>query len=131
MFACDVRVRIQSDCVIDHGKSIMGNRSWKIDHGKSILENRSCHCTQLVEINAHVQLIIVLKGACNDTNKAKRNVCVLSGMAGHIYPVWNGSLLWAYTYTGVTFDVENGTPGSGSLRGHFEAALGLFLRLKA
>ena len=43
--------------------------------------------------------------------------------------VWNGSLLWAYT--GVTFDAENDRPGPGSLQGHFEAARGRFLRLKA
>ena len=31
----------------------------------------------------------------------------------------------------LTFGVENDRPGPGSLRGHFEAARGRFLRLKA
>ena len=36
-----------------------------------------------------------------------------------------------FGHTGVTFDAENDWPGPGSLRGHFEAARGRFLRLKA
>ena len=36
-----------------------------------------------------------------------------------------------FGHTRVTFDVENDRPGPGSLRGHFEAARGRFLRLKA
>ena len=36
-----------------------------------------------------------------------------------------------FGHTGVTFGVENDRPGSGSLRGYFEAAHGRFLRLKA
>ena len=35
-----------------------------------------------------------------------------------------------FGHTGVTFDAENDRPGPGSLRGHFEAAKGCFLRLK-
>ena len=49
---------------------------------------------------------------------------------GRPCPVWNCSLL-GHTLTGVTFDVENDRPGPGSLRGHFEAARGRFLRLRA
>ena len=37
----------------------------------------------------------------------------------------------ALGHTGVTFDAENYRPGPGNLRGHFEAARGRFLRLKA
>ena len=61
-------------------------------------------------------------------NKAKRNLfAYLSGMAGHaLY----GMAPW-FGHTGVTFDAENDRPGPGSLRGHFEAARGRFLRLKA
>ena len=36
-----------------------------------------------------------------------------------------------FGHTGVTFDDENYRPGLGSIRGHFEAARGGFLRLKA
>ena len=34
-------------------------------------------------------------------------------------------------HTGVTFNAENDRPGPGSLRGHFEATRGRFLRLRA
>ena len=34
-----------------------------------------------------------------------------------------------FGHTGVTFDAENDRPGSGSLRGHFDAARGRFMRL--
>ena len=57
-------------------------------------------------------------------------ICLLAclfGMAGHaLY-----GIAPFFGHTGVTFDVENDRPGPGSLRGHFEAARGRFLRLKA
>ena len=60
----------------------------------------------------------------------QRGICLLaclSGMAGHaLY----GMAPW-FGHTGVTFDAENDRPGPDSLRGHFEAARGCFLRLKA
>ena len=47
-------------------------------------------------------------------------------MAGHtLY-----GMVPCFGHTGVTFDVKNDRPGPGSLRGHFEAARGYFLRLK-
>ena len=71
--------------------------------------------------------MIIITG-CNHTNKAKRNLfACLSGMASHaLY-----GMALCFGHTGVTFDAENYRPGPGSLRGHFEAAQGRFLRLKA
>ena len=62
------------------------------------------------------------------TNKAKRNLfACLSGMTGHaLY-----GMAPCFGHTGVTFDAESDRAGPGSLRGHFEAARGRFLRLKA
>ena len=63
------------------------------------------------------------------TNKTKRNLlfACLSGMVGHaLY-----GMAPCFGHTGVTSDAENGRPGPGSLRGHFEATQGRFLRLKA
>ena len=62
------------------------------------------------------------------TNKAKRNFfACLSGMAGHaLY-----GMAPCFRHTRVTFDAENDRLGPGSLRVHFEAPLGRFLRLKA
>ena len=36
-----------------------------------------------------------------------------------------------FGHTGVTFDAENDSPGPGSLRYHFDAALGRLMRLNA
>ena len=62
------------------------------------------------------------------TNKARRNLfACLSGMADHaLY-----GMAPCFGHTGVTFDAENYRPGPGRLKGHFEAARGHFLRLKA
>ena len=62
------------------------------------------------------------------TNKTKKNLFVcLSGMASHaLY-----GIAPCFGHTGVTFDVENDRPGLDSLRGHFEAARGRILGLKA
>ena len=70
------------------------------------------------------------------TNKAKRNLfACLSEMAGYALYGMAGHALYGmapcFGHTGVTFDVENDRPGPGSLRGHFEAAQGRLLRLKA
>ena len=61
-------------------------------------------------------------------NKSKRNLfACLSGMAGHaLY-----GMAPCFGHTGVTFDAENDRPGPSSIRGHFEAAQGCFLRLFA
>ena len=63
------------------------------------------------------------------TNKAKRNLfaCVLvrNGRPCH------DGMAPCFGHTRVTFDVENDRPGPSSLRGHFEATQGRFLRLKA
>ena len=61
----------------------------------------------------------------------QRGICCLfaclSEMAGHaLY-----GMAPCFGHTGITFDAENDRPGPGSLRGHFEAARGCFLRLKA
>ena len=60
----------------------------------------------------------------------QRGICLLaclSGMAGHaLY-----GMAPCFGHTGVTFDAENNRPGPVSLRGHFEASRGCFLRLKA
>ena len=67
----------------------------------------------------HVSILIKQRGIC-------LHAC-LSGMAGHaLY-----GMAPCFGHTGVTFDAENDGPGPGSLRGHFEAARGRFLRLKA
>ena len=51
----------------------------------------------------------------------------LSGMAGHaLY-----GMAPCFGHTGVTFDVEHDRPGPVSLRDHFKATGGRFLRLKA
>ena len=51
----------------------------------------------------------------------------LSGMAGHAMY----GMASCFGHTGVTCDAENYRPGPVSLQGHFEAARGRFLRLKA
>ena len=60
----------------------------------------------------------------------QRGICLLeclSGMAGHaLY-----GMAPCFGHTGVTFDAENDRLCLGNLRGHFEAARGRFLRLKA
>ena len=78
------------------------------------------------------QVCVCMLGTFIYIYKTKRNlfVCLLaclSGMAGHaLY-----GMAPCFGYTGVTFDDENDRPGPSSLRGHFEAARGRFLRLKA
>ena len=48
-------------------------------------------------------------------------------MAGHaLY-----GMAPCFGHTGVTFDFGNDRPGPSSLQGHFEAARGRFLRLRA
>ena len=59
--------------------------------------------------------------------KQRNLFACLSGMASHaLY-----GMAPCFGHTGVSFDAENDRPGPGSLRGHFEATRGRFLRLKA
>ena len=64
----------------------------------------------------YISILIKQRGIC-------LFVCLfvcLSGMSSHALH----GMAPCFGHTGVTFDVENDRPGSGSLRSHFEATRG-------